>query len=100
MDGHDPLAAALRLAHVEEPPLHVDVAPVESQELALAQAGIGEEGEQQPVALALAGEVALPDAPVNLERSPAEPAHEQVEEPRDQGEESERESSSRRRASW
>jgi hypothetical protein len=40
------------LAHAEQPLLEVDVLPVEPAQLAAAQAGVGEEGEQEPVALA------------------------------------------------
>ena len=67
MDRHDPLAAALGLADREQPPLEVDVVPVEPEQLAAAQAGVGEEREQQPVALAPAGMLALPDV-VALDR--------------------------------
>ena len=61
MDRHDPLAAALRLADLEQPPLEVDVLPVEPEQLAAAEAGVGEEREQEPVALALTVMLALPD---------------------------------------
>jgi hypothetical protein len=47
-----------------EPSFEADVVPVESQELAAAEAGVGEESEQEPVAFALAGEVTLPDVVV------------------------------------
>ena len=51
MDRHDALASALGVAHAEQAPLEVDVVPVEPEQLAAAQAGEGEQGEQQPVAL-------------------------------------------------
>ena len=54
MDRDRPLPAALRLADAQQPPLEVDVVPVEAEQLAAAQAGEGKQGEQQPVALALA----------------------------------------------
>jgi hypothetical protein len=67
VDRHDPMPAALRLADVEQMPFEVDVLPVECEQLAAAQAGVGEEREQGLVALALAREVALPDV-VALDR--------------------------------
>src|SRR5262245_36558842 len=61
MARHDPLAAALRSPHLEQAPLQVDVRPIEAEQLAPAQARIGEEGEQKAVALALTVMLALPD---------------------------------------
>src|SRR5207244_3202676 len=61
VDRHDPLAATLRPPHLHEPPLEVDVLPIEAEQLAASQPGIGEEREQEPVALALTVMLALPD---------------------------------------
>jgi hypothetical protein len=61
MDWKRPLAPALRLAHSDQAPVEINVVPVESEQLAAAKAGVGEQGEQQPVAFPLAGKVALPD---------------------------------------
>ena len=46
MDRDRPLPAALRLAHAHQPAREVDVVPVEPEQLAAAQAGVGEEREQ------------------------------------------------------
>ena len=51
MDRDRPLPAALRLPHPEQPAREVDVVPVEPEQLAPAQAAVGHQREQQPVAL-------------------------------------------------
>src|SRR5207253_9625663 len=61
VDRDGALAAALRLTHAKQAPLEVDVVAAEPEQLAAAQAGVGEEGEQHPVALAPAGMSAGPD---------------------------------------
>jgi hypothetical protein len=55
------LPAALSVADAYQASIEVDVVPVEPEQLAAAQAGVGEKGKHQPVALAFAGEVSLPD---------------------------------------
>jgi hypothetical protein len=68
------------------PPLEVDVVPVEPEDFAAAQAGVGEEGEQEPVALAPAGEVARPDVVAlddgAADRSPSQRSRSSVTAPR------------------
>src|ERR1051326_5494533 len=61
VDQPRPLAAALGTPHLQQTPLQVDVVPVESKQLAAAQACVGEEREYEPVALALTVMLALPD---------------------------------------
>ncbi len=58
MDRFQPLAVDVRVALGG---VEVLVVPVEPEQLAAAQAGEGEEAEQQPIAFALAREVACPD---------------------------------------
>ena len=53
MDRHHALTTALRLPHVQEPSREVDVVPGKPEQLAPAQAGVGEEGKQEPVAFGL-----------------------------------------------
>ena len=43
MNRDDPLPSALRSAHLAQAPLQVDVVPVESEQLATAEARVGEE---------------------------------------------------------
>jgi hypothetical protein len=61
VDGHRALAVPLGAPHADQPSAEVDVVPVQAEELGTAQAAVGEQGEQQAVALAAAREVALPD---------------------------------------
>src|SRR6266545_4882267 len=72
MDRNNALPSTLRLAHLEQAPLEVDVIPVESEQFAASQPGVGEEGEHEEITLALAREVALPD--VGLVDGGEEPA--------------------------
>lgn len=62
VDGDDALAAALGVADAQEAAVQVDVVPIEAEQLGPAEAGVGEEGEQEPVALALAVVLAVPPA--------------------------------------
>jgi hypothetical protein len=59
VEGDDASPSALGPADSEQPVLEVDVLPVEAEQLRAAKAGVGEEGEQEPVALALAGVLAF-----------------------------------------
>jgi hypothetical protein len=54
------LPSALGLAHAQQPARQVDVVPVESEQLAAAQAAVGRHRQQQPVPFGLAVEVPLP----------------------------------------
>ena len=62
MDRYDALTAALGVAHANQAPVEVDVVAVEAERLRAAQAGVREQGEQQPIALDLAGVHTLPHA--------------------------------------
>ncbi|MEJ7793072.1 MAG: hypothetical protein WKF65_13970 [Gaiellaceae bacterium] len=78
VDRYDPLPPALRLPHVQEPSREVDVVPGKPEQLAPAQAGVGEEGKQEPVAFGPAAEVPLPDVPaVRRGEQPLELRHRQ-----------------------
>jgi hypothetical protein len=73
VDRDDPRAAALGPAHAQQAPLEVDVVDVEPEQLRAAQPGVGEQRQQQPVALALAGVLALPHvAALDRAQQPAE----------------------------
>jgi hypothetical protein len=61
VDRDHALTAAFRLTNLEQPTVEIDVAPVEPEQLASAQPRVGKERDEQPIALALAGEVPLPD---------------------------------------
>jgi hypothetical protein len=60
MNRHGPLAAALGAADLKQATFEVDVGSVEPEQLAAAQARVGEQREEQPVTLALTVMVALP----------------------------------------
>jgi hypothetical protein len=68
VEGDDASPSALGPANSDQSVLEVDVLPVEAEQLRAAKAGVGEEGEQEPVALALAGVLARPDV-VALDRA-------------------------------
>ena len=53
MDRQHTLAAALGDSHPDEPALEIDVVPIQHEQLRAAQATVGEEGQEQPVALGL-----------------------------------------------
>jgi hypothetical protein len=61
VDRDRSLPAALRVSHPQQSPREVDVVPVEPEQLASAEAGVGHEREREPVALGLPVEVALPE---------------------------------------
>src|SRR6266511_630474 len=61
VDWDRPLPAAFRASDAEQTTREVDVVPVEPEQLTPAQTGIRHQREQQPVALCLAREVALPE---------------------------------------
>lgn len=76
MDGDRPLPAALRLAHPQQAAGEVDVVPVEPDQLAATEPAVGHHRQEQPVALRLAGEVALPQvATAGLDEQPLQLAH-------------------------
>jgi hypothetical protein len=60
VDRDRPLTAALRSAHSQQPTGEVDVVPLEPEQFAPPQSRVRHQREQEPVALRLAGEVALP----------------------------------------
>lgn len=62
VDRHNALSAALGVAHADQAPVEVHVLAVQAKQLGAAQPAVGEQGEQQAVALALAGVQARPDA--------------------------------------
>jgi hypothetical protein len=71
-------SSAFCLPNPQEPPGEVDVVPVEPQQLAPAQARVRHQREQEPIALRLAGEVALPQiVSLGLGEQPLELAHRQ-----------------------
>jgi hypothetical protein len=61
VDRDRPLPPALRPPNSQQSASEVDVVPVESDQLTPAEAAIGHQGEQEPIALRLAWEVALPE---------------------------------------
>jgi hypothetical protein len=70
VDRHDALAPALGVADADQAAAEVDVVAAEAEQLRAAQASVGEQREQQAVALWLTGVYALPYAlaPGHLEQ--------------------------------
>src|SRR6266545_4835797 len=78
VDRDRALPAALRLAHPQQPPREVDVVPVEAEQFASSESRIRHQGEQEPVALRLSIEAALPELVASgLDEQPFELAHRQ-----------------------
>jgi hypothetical protein len=71
VDRHDALAPALGVADADQAAAEVDVVAAEAEQLRAAQASVGEQREQQAVALWLTGVYALPYAlaPGHLEQA-------------------------------
>ena len=61
MNRQHPLSPALSDPHANQAALEVDVVPVETQQLRAAQTAVGEERQQEPVALGLAGMYSTPN---------------------------------------